>query len=29
MRQSTFAIPALIFTWIYWEWPAVPSWWPL
>lgn len=25
----TFAIPAAIFTWIYWEWPAVPSWWPL
>lgn len=26
----TFAIPAMVFTWIYWEWPAVPpSWWPL
>lgn len=25
----TFAIPAMIYMWIYWQWPAVPPWWPL
>ncbi|MCB0215476.1 MAG: prepilin peptidase [Caldilineae bacterium] len=25
----TFAVPAMAYMWIYWAWPAAPSWWPL
>jgi Flp pilus assembly protein protease CpaA len=24
----TFAIPAAVYAWIYWEWPVPPGWWP-
>jgi hypothetical protein len=24
----TFAVPAMVFTWIYWEWPDAATWWP-
>lgn len=24
----TFALPALAYAWIYWDWPPPPAWWP-
>lgn len=24
----TFALPAMAYAWIYWNWPPPPAWWP-
>ncbi len=24
----TFALPAMAYAWIYWNWPDAPAWWP-
>lgn len=24
----TFAVPSIVYAWLYWAWPPAPGWWP-